>query len=591
MKKVPSTRLPLRLTSALQAGLLSAAALLSSTSGAHAQTFDTAPLPGATFPGALHGTEALTSLGDRLGDLALSHDMAADALSELLQQDPTLWVTENDQLMYVDIPASAAPRNESAGYNGTIPLSSAFLLHTNPGADQVIFLDFDGHQSKNNGWGHNITFPAFNTSGSAATFTNGELQSIINHWEYIAEDFAAYDVDVTTEEPDQDHLRKSTIGDKTWGVRALFTQYTGGFGNGTGGIALLNSFTDFQDTPCFVFNKGDNNGSMSGSHEVGHTLGLSHDGLNGSSYHPGSGSGATGWGPIMGAPFGKTVVQWSNGDYSGSTTTQDDIGFITSFGNGIKVKPDDHADVVGAGTPLVIACPGTSFAPAAGVIHTRTDVDAFSFSTAGGSATISASPWSPGPNCDIQLELYDAGGNLIGSHDPSNATNATISQSLSAGDYTVLIDGVDKPNLYSDYGSLGQYTLTVTATPGSAFISIGSGLAGSTGVPLATASGLPCPGNMVSVDLSGALPNANAWLALGIGQLNAPFKGGVLIPNITLGGAFLPTPTDGSGTTALPSTWPAGVTPGVPLDFQFWVQDPGGVAGFAATNGLEMITP
>jgi len=556
-----------------------------------AQTFDTAPLPGPTLAGAVHGADALATLGDRLGDIALSHDMEEDALAELLQHEPTLWVTENDQLLYVDIPASATPRNESAGYNGTIPLSSAFFLHTNPGADKVIFLDFDGHQSKNNGWGHNITFPAFNESGSAATFTNGELQSIINHWEYIAEDFAAYDVDVTTEEPDQDHLRKSTIGDKTWGVRALFTQYTSGFGNGSGGVALLGTFTDFQDTPCFIFNKGDNNGSMSGSHEVGHTLGLFHDGLNGSSYHPGSGSGATGWGPIMGAPFGKTVVQWSNGDYSGSTTTQDDIGFITSFGNGIKVKADDHGDVVGAGTPLVIACPGTSFAPEAGVIHTRSDVDAFSFSTSGGSATISATPWSPGPNCDIRLELYDAGGILIGSHDPNNATNATISQTLSAGSYTVLIDGVDKPNLYSDYGSQGQYTLTVTATPSGAFVSIGTGLAGGTGVPLATGSGLPCVGNTVSVDLSGALPNANAWLALGIGQLNAPFKGGVLIPDITFGGAFLPSPTDGSGTTSLPSTWPVGVTPGVPLDFQFWIQDPAGVAGFAATNGLEMITP
>ncbi|MFT7463857.1 MAG: hypothetical protein ACI9EF_002205, partial [Pseudohongiellaceae bacterium] len=205
--------------------------------------------------------------------------------------------------------------------------------------------------------------------------------------------------------------------------------------------------------------------------------------------------------------------------------------------------------------------------------------------------TLSATPWNPGPNCDIRLELYNGAGVLIGSHDPSNATNATLSQTLAAGSYTVMVLGEDKPGSYSDYGSLGQYVLNVSAAPGSVFTDLGNGLAGSTGVPVATGSGIPCPGNTVSVDLSGALANTSAWLALGIGQLNAPFKGGLLVPNITAGGAFLPAATNGSGALSLPSTWPSGVISGVPLDFQFWIQDAGGVAGFAASNGLEMITP
>jgi len=572
--------------------ILAGAALLVLPGISMAQSADAVPTPGPTMPGALHGEQAIDSLGDRMGEVALAHDMSAEALTSLLRDDPTLWITTGDKLLYVDIPAAERFENEAASFSGSsIPVEDAFFLHTNPGANKVIFLDFDGHQSKNNGWGHNITFPAFNTSGSASSFTNGELQSIIAHWEYIKEDFAPYNVDVTTEEPDIDYLRKSTVNDQKWGIRCLFTQITQGFGSGSGGVALLGTFTDFQDTPCFAFNKGDNTGSMTGSHEIGHTLNLQHDGLNGSSYHPGTGSGSTSWGPIMGAPFGKTVVQWSNGDYAGSTTTQDDTGFIGGFANGISVKPDDHGDSVGLGTQLAIACPGTSFATVSGVIQTRTDVDVFEFTTVGGSASISATPWNPGPNLDIRLELYNSAGSLIASHDPNGSTNASISQSLGAGSYSVLIDGVGKSGVYSDYGSQGQYDLSVTATPLSAFADLGGALAGSTGLPSATGSGTPCVGNLVSVDLSGALPNTNAWLALGIGQLNAPFKGGVLIPDITFGGAFLPTPTNGSGAVSLPTTWPAGVTPGVPLDFQFWIQDAGAIVGFAASNGLELITP
>lgn len=41
------------------------------------------------------------------------------------------------------------------------------------------------------------------------------------------------------------------------------------------------------------------------SHEIGHNMGLSHDGQkNGDEHYEGFGSGATSWGPIMGAGYG-----------------------------------------------------------------------------------------------------------------------------------------------------------------------------------------------------------------------------------------------------------------------------------------------
>ncbi|MCB9896551.1 MAG: hypothetical protein H6825_00980 [Planctomycetes bacterium] len=569
-----------------------AAVLLALPAVASAQisSLGPAPEPGPTLAGATHGAEALAALGARLDQVAARNGVDADGLRAALRDDPTLWLTADERLVYVDRPA---PQGETAAHTtpaADIPLEDAFLLHSRPGCNKVIYLDFDGHHSKGNGWGHNIVFPAFDTDGDPSSFSTGEIQSIIAHWQYISEDYWPFEVDVTTEEPPEDYLRKATFGDTKWGVRVVLTQYAGGFGVGTGGIALLGSFTDFDDTPCFVFNKGDNNGSMSASHEAGHTLGLFHDGLNGSEYHPGTGSGATSWGPIMGAPFGKTVVQWSIGDYAGATSTQDDTNYIASFANGTPYKADDFADTVGAPSALPIACPDTSLTVVSGFIGRRTDVDAFAFDTSGGTVTISADPYELGPDLDIQLQLFTAAGGLLATDDPTNATNASITQNLPAGSYVITLDGVGKSGVYSDYGSLGQYTLTVDAPPTGSFATLGGALAGSTGLPSLIGTGLACEGEPVALDLTNAKPSATAFLVFGLGQLNLPFKGGTLVPDITLGG-FFGLATDGSGAISLPFAWGAGTASGFTLDFQYWIQDAAGPHGYAASNAVEAVVP
>ena len=49
------------------------------------------------------------------------------------------------------------------------------------------------------------------------------------------------------------------------------------------------------------------------SHEVGHMLGLSHDGVAFSAYYRGHTAGGTSWAPIMGNAFDRDVTQWSRG--------------------------------------------------------------------------------------------------------------------------------------------------------------------------------------------------------------------------------------------------------------------------------------
>ncbi|MBV5333546.1 hypothetical protein JZU54_08485, partial [bacterium] len=66
-----------------------------------------------------------------------------------------------------------------------------------------------------------------------------------------AELFAPWDVDVTTEDPGVEGLRKTGAGDLAYGIRVLIGPKA--FDIAAAGVAYLNSFNDSIDTPCFTF--------------------------------------------------------------------------------------------------------------------------------------------------------------------------------------------------------------------------------------------------------------------------------------------------------------------------------------------------
>jgi hypothetical protein len=143
--------------------------------------------------------------------------------------------------------------------------------------------------------------------------------------------------------------------------------------------------------------------------------------------------------------------------------------------------------------------------------------------------------------------------------------------------------------IFGENGDLAPFAARMDPAGTSPWTLLGGGLAGAGGVPLLTGDGTLAAGDAVALQLSGAAPAAPASLVVGLSALNAPFKGGVLVPapDALLSGLV----TDALGGWLLAGTWPAGVPSGTSAWFQAWVTDAAGPTGLAASGGLLATTP
>ena len=485
------------LSKALAAGLAAVAASVLAAGSAKPVVPYVAkgPFPVLRLPDAVSkGQRAVDLLGANLPAVAAWYRKSPDEFISLLLNDVRLRIDSRGRLFAVDeltAPLAARAKTSTttatatvaaAGSTGLLdgalaPLDQTFLLHSKPGAQRTIYLNFKGATLVGTGWnsnGNTITALPYDTDGVPGTFSTAELQSIQYIWQRVAEDYAPFDVNVTTEAPTADKLTRSSGTDQVFGTTVLITNSNGVYNCSCGGVAYLGVFDDTSDfyKPALVFYNQLGSGNEKYvaeaiSHEAGHNMGLQHDGYSGGGYYPGHGSGATGWAPIMGVGYYKSLVQWSKGEYSTANNTQDDYTVMAS--NGLVQRTDDHGNTIATATALSgTASGGSTVFQAQGIIERPTDVDMFGFPAAAGSVTVALNTAARSPNLDAQIQLLNAAGTVLASANPVDALGASLSFTLpAAGTYFVSVRGVGMGDPlstgYTNYGSLGNYAVTVTA--------------------------------------------------------------------------------------------------------------------------------
>jgi hypothetical protein len=383
--------------------------------------------------------------------------------------------------------------------NGGDPAGPAALAaDDDPGFAAVIYLDFDGETVNDSAWNSGSTIIA-----AASGLTLAQQEEVRRR---VAEDFRPFQISVTT-----DPARYAAALPQQR-MRCIITDIGASspanwFGSGAAGVAFVQSWSECgqggltSDIPAWVFSDRiflvTADIAFAISHEVGHTLGLSHDGLKplfgptSDDYYYGRGSGATGWGPIMGAPYGRRLTQWSKGEYNDGTkrgnNLEDDLAIIADITNHTGYRATAAGTLTEA---AALAAPGATTISVSGAIGGSGATAMFAFA-ATGSVSLALADDHTGtgdeglPNLTARLVLHNSAGTAIATASPALGANfPTLAASVSPGIYYLGVTGVGVGTTttgWTSYGSLGRFRIAGSLTPPALLAPVPRGPATATG--------------------------------------------------------------------------------------------------------------
>ena len=395
--------------------------------------------------------------------------------------------------------ATAASYNFAGGilgnptqYDHEVESFAIPALSSNAGAPVSIFLDFDGNQQTS-------TAP-FNRDDNPLQFSKAEQDAIHMIWSIVAEDYAPFNVNVTTIEP-------GDLGPASNTLRVAIGGSDFRSGRNAGGTASVNSFSDpSKQNIAFVFSVDKETGAVrdaaflgnAASHESGHAFGLEHQSewlvtpvgnFKLDEYLEGDGNRS----PIMGDHESGIRATWATGRNS-KGSLQDDMQMLARPANGFGFRADDHGETIGGASGMTagslrvadgvdengaVNYKNVGVIQGSGIISNTTEKDTFRFYTGGGSVSL----WLTGPqfsNLHARLRVLDFNGNIVGASGvPIESNDLLVSDyaafenvNLDAGTYFVQVQS------FGEYGDVGQYSVHVAENKGpqvvnSRFVEVG----------------------------------------------------------------------------------------------------------------------
>ena len=395
--------------------------------------------------------------------------------------DGQLHVQDNNDYYCVTYPqtdTSPAITQQSPVVADLIPdIASLRTLQSRPGSANVLYLDYWGGTLTDSAWNANYTsnapinYTAFDSNGNPGAFSSAERYSIWLSWREVVEDFAPFDINITT---NPSIYAAAAVTNRS---KIIITTSKSWYPNAAaGGVAYIGIFgynSDYYKVG-WAWNSRNSNMGVTIAHEAGHQLGLYHDGTQTYGYYFGHGS----WGPIMGAAFGREYAQWSKGEYPGANEFEDDIAIITAKLGSVT---DDAGNGLARATMLDLPVSNKK-----GLIGPG-DLDSYKFTlSATGSVQIKVIPLmgdegeSRAANLAMNvslLKLNPSGGveSFISKINASDITPLSpltnkfdYNGDLGPGTYALQIEP-NSPDMnwatgFGNYGNAGEYRLSISAT-------------------------------------------------------------------------------------------------------------------------------